>query len=328
MNKRERLEHAIAGEAVDRPPVMLYRHWQGDDQRSADLARAIFAFQNDFDWDMVVAAPTRHFLVTGYGVTDEWRDHPTGVRSIIKRPITRSLDWTELRTQEPERGDIGKQLECIRLLGNAFEGDGTPFVSVVYSPLTQAIQLAGRDELVRQIRMHPDRVKTGLNTLTESTLRFIEALRRTSISGILYVMDMADYASLSPAEYLDFGVPYDLKLLESLPDRWWLNIASVQGSAPMLQLITNYPVSGFNWQDQAGHPNLDHGLDQIPQGALCGGLSIGSHLNHGTPTIIQDAARQAFLMTARRRLILSTDQPIWITTPRSNIQAVRDSVES
>ena len=30
--KRKRLEATIAGEAVDRPPVALWRHWPGDDQ--------------------------------------------------------------------------------------------------------------------------------------------------------------------------------------------------------------------------------------------------------------------------------------------------------
>ncbi len=44
MNKRERLEKTFAGEATDRVPVALWRHWPGDDQRAADLAQSCVSF--------------------------------------------------------------------------------------------------------------------------------------------------------------------------------------------------------------------------------------------------------------------------------------------
>ena len=45
MNKRERLEAAIAGQSVDRVPVALWRHFPGDDQDPSDLAlpRSLFS---------------------------------------------------------------------------------------------------------------------------------------------------------------------------------------------------------------------------------------------------------------------------------------------
>jgi hypothetical protein len=49
MDKRERLEKTIAGEATDRAPVALWRHWPGDDQRAADLARSVVEFQQTYD---------------------------------------------------------------------------------------------------------------------------------------------------------------------------------------------------------------------------------------------------------------------------------------
>jgi len=50
IRKRERLEATIAGEAVDRPPVALWRHWPVDDQRGDELARASLVFQHTFDF--------------------------------------------------------------------------------------------------------------------------------------------------------------------------------------------------------------------------------------------------------------------------------------
>jgi len=72
MNKRERLEKSIAGEATDRIPVALWRHWPGDDQRAADLARSTIEFQTTYDWDFVNIAPAESYAVVDYGLQDEW----------------------------------------------------------------------------------------------------------------------------------------------------------------------------------------------------------------------------------------------------------------
>jgi len=53
MNKRERLEAAIAGQGVDRAPVALWRHFPGDDQDPVSLAAATIAFQQRWNFDKV-----------------------------------------------------------------------------------------------------------------------------------------------------------------------------------------------------------------------------------------------------------------------------------
>ena len=64
MRKRERLERSYhTGENVDRIPVALWRHWPGDDQRSADLARSVIDFQHDYNWDFIRVMPSHNFQV-------------------------------------------------------------------------------------------------------------------------------------------------------------------------------------------------------------------------------------------------------------------------
>jgi uroporphyrinogen decarboxylase len=327
MQRRERLERAIAGDPPDRVPVTLWRHFPGDDQRAADLARSIISFQQQYDWDLAVAQPSSQFSITGYGLQDEWRGSASGRRRITKRPILRSLDWTELRVQDPLRGDTGRQFECLNLLGNVFEAEGVPFVQVIYSPLAQAVRLAGMRALIRNLRMHPDRVRSGLNILTESTLRFVDILRRTHVSGILYMTELANYHHLTEAEYQTFGVPFDQKIIDSFSDRWWLNMLHVRGNAPMLRLFSNYRVQVLHWEDQHARPELERGLGLF-KGALCGGLSEQAHLLRGTPTEVREAARRALAALNGRRMILSAGRPIPVTTPLSNIQAVRDVVNT
>lgn len=327
MDKRERLEKTIAAEVTDRVPAALWRHWPGDDQRAADLAAAVVDFQRRYDWDFVRVLPSANCCITDYGVQDEWRGEIHGQRAVIRPVVHRSLDWTELRTLDPARGETGKYVEALRLICEALEADNVPIVQTIYSPLYQAARVAGPELVIRNMRTHPDRLRTGLNIITESTLRLIESTRRLPLAGIFYVCEHASYDTLSEAEYQSFGMPYDRKILESLPERWWFNALELRGSAPMLQLLSEYPVQVINWQDREARPSLSRARSMC-NNVVCGGLGPWQHLLKGTPATIRDVAREAIEQTHKRRFILSTGGPILATTPLSNIRAVREAVES
>lgn len=324
MERRQRIEKTLAGESVDRVPVFSWRFWQGDDQRSADLAKAVLQFQQAYDWDVVVVPPAPHALVSGYGLQDDWRGELSGKRTVLKYPIQRSLDWTELRPLDVLRGDTHKFLEALRLLNDAPALAGCPMLPVVFSPLTQALQLAPRQHFLRHLRTQPDRLQTGLNALTESTLRLLEAFKRLAIDGIYYVMEGASMSLLSEAEYEAFGLPYDEKVLQALPNKWWLSMAHFVGDAPMLKFASHLPVSAVGWEVSPHNPTLGDGK-LITQKATFGGVARAM-LHEGTPLSIKDVARHAVNATNGRKFFLSCDGASLVTTPLSNLQALRDSV--
>jgi uroporphyrinogen decarboxylase len=326
MNKRERLEKAISGEVVDRVPTALWRHFPGDDQRAADFAHSVVEFQKTYDWDFVKVTPANTSSVLDYGLQDEWRGAIEGTREVTRRTIKRSLDWTELRPLDPARGELAKYLDTLRMIGDGLSDSDAPIIATISSPLAQAEYLGGNTMLLRHLRTDPDRLKSALNILTENTLRLIEALKRTSISGIFYVTHHASFDTLSEDEYRDFGVPYDLKILEMLPSKWWLNIVHLHGNTPMFKLCGDYPVQVVNWHDRETEPDLALGKTLI-RGAVCGGLSQWNDLHQSTPAALRDAIRESINKTNGRRFILSTGCVSFITTPLSNLRAVRQSVE-
>ncbi|PJF40861.1 MAG: hypothetical protein CUN54_03600 [Phototrophicales bacterium] len=328
MNKRERLEKTIAGMPTDRVPVALWRHWPGDDQRPADLAYSIIEYQQLYDWDFVNVLPAESFCVIDYGVQDEWCGAADGRRKNTRRVVERSLQWTDLRPLEGIRGTLGRHVEGLRIIAEAFTpwDDPPPVVQTILSPLAQAELLAGRDVLMQHIRTRPDRLRTGLNTITESTLRFINAIRRLPVDGIFYVSRHANYSTMPESEYQEFGLPYDQKILEGLPERWWLNMLHLEGDAPMFRLMSQLPAQVINWADHKEHPTLDE-AKAIFNGAVCGGLSRWEHLHQGTPAIIRDVAKAAMFSTRNHRFILSAGGPTMITSPLSNIRAVRQVVD-
>jgi uroporphyrinogen decarboxylase len=324
VNKRERLEKTISGEPVDRIAVALWRHFPGDDQRAADLAAATIAFQQSYDWDFVKVTPASSFCISDYGVQDRWVGSLEGTREYTRRVVQRSLDWTELKVQDPKRGALGRQLQVLELLREAL-GEETPCIQTIFSPLAQARNIAGAEVLIRHMRTEPERVHTGLRTITESTLRFMDAMRKRGMSGIFYAIQHASHNVLCEDEYRAFGRPYDLQILEAT-ERWWFNIVHLHGPAPMFDLVADYPVQAINWHDREGGPDLAIGKSKFA-GAVCGGLSRWNPVHIGTPTEVREQARQAIQLTNQRRFILATGCVIMVTTPTSNIRAVRDVVE-
>jgi uroporphyrinogen decarboxylase len=327
MNKQERLIKTLAGEPTDRVPVSLWRHFPGDDQRAADLARSVVDFQKSYDWDFVKVTPASSFCVSDYGRHAEWEGKLEGTRTITKRVVDRSLDWTELRPLDPMRGALGRQIECIRLIGDGLRNEDAPIIQTIFSPLAQAKYLSGNELLLRHMRTHPDRVHTGLNAITESTLRFIDALKRSTIIGIYYAIQHASYDMMSEDEYRQFGLPYDRKILEALPEKWWLNVLHLHGDAPMFKLCSQLPVQAINWHDQETEPDLAQGRLSF-NGAVCGGLSRWQHVHHGTPNVIREQARVVIKVTNSRRFMLTSGYAILVTSPLSNIRAVREVVET
>src|SRR5690606_29881733 len=152
--------------------------------------------------------------------------------------------------------------------------------------------LVGSETLIKHLRQEPDRLKTGLNTITDNMLRFIDALRKTGIAGIFYAIQHASYQLLSEEEYRQFGQPYDLRLLSALPPEWWCNIVHLHGDAPMFDMVAQYPTQALNWHDRETTPDLTQGKLRF-KGAVCGGLGRWDAMHNGSPGAVREQAIQA-----------------------------------
>ena len=89
---KERLQTCLAGEAPDRPPVALWRHFPVDDLTPEGLAGATIDFQLTYDLDLVKVTPASSFEVRDWGAEDEWRGDPEGVRAYTRRVVERPQD--------------------------------------------------------------------------------------------------------------------------------------------------------------------------------------------------------------------------------------------
>ena len=323
MTKRKRLEAAIAGEEVDRLPVALWRHWPGDDQNAEALSAAHLKWQADYNWDLVKVGPASSYSVVDWGLRDEWEGHIEGTRKNTHLPIRSISDWKALRPLDPSKGMLAEQIKVLRLVGEGLRGD-TPFIATIFSPLSMAKHLAGNEVVISHLRHSPDALHHGLEVMTESILRFIDAARATGIDGIYYAVQHAAYPLLSRDEFATFGRPYDLRVLESAADLW-CNIVHLHGKSVMFDLVADYPMAFLNWHDRDTGITLAEGLAGTTA-AASGGVSQWTIHQEGPEGMLAEV-RDARAQTGDRRLLLGTGCVIMTTTPLRNIRALRESVE-
>jgi uroporphyrinogen decarboxylase len=318
------MEVCLSGAQPDRVPVALWRHFPVDDQTPEGLAQAALQFQRTFDFDLVKLTPESSFCLKDWGARDEWRGATEGTRDYTHRIIQNPEDWLKLRVLDPYQGHLKAQLDCLKTVCSEL-GEQTPVLQTIFSPLSQAKNLVGSGQLLVHLRKYPDLLRNGLSVILESTLRFIEAAKKTGIAGIFFAVQHAQYGLLSPQEYLEFGRAFDLEALAATQDLW-LNMLHLHGVDVMFELVSDFPVQIINWHDQETPPSLSQARSLFP-GVLCGGIQREASMVLGTPQDVAAEAQRAIQVTGGKRFLLGTGCVVPITAPYGNLLAARKSVE-
>ncbi|NCP86750.1 MAG: uroporphyrinogen decarboxylase [Anaerolineae bacterium CG_4_9_14_3_um_filter_57_17] len=324
LTHRQRIERCLAGQRPDRPPVALWRHFPGDDQTPETLAAATLNWQKTFDWDFVKVTPASSFCLKDWGAEDVWEGHAEGTRRYTNHVIQEPQDWLRLPVLDADAPHLAAQLHCLTLLRQELPPE-TPVVQTIFSPLAQAKNLAGDENLLAHMRQNPDVVWRGLETIMESTRRFVRAARTLGIDGIFYAVQHAQAQALAREEFNEFGRPFDLQVLEAaraMP----LNMLHLHGRNVYFNAVADYPVAILNWHDRDTAPNLAEAQNRF-KGIVCGGLRRET-LALGTPEQISAEAADALAQTGGARFLLGTGCVADVISPYGNLLAARMSVET
>ncbi len=320
---RERIQTCLRGETPDRTPIALWRHFPVDDQNPETLAASTLHFQNTYDFDIVKVTPASSFEVKDWGVEDQWTGDTEGSRRYTKRIIQEPGDWEKLPELEPTSPHLAGQLACLRLIRRSLSPE-TPMIQSIFSPLSQAKNLAGNETLITHIRKYPEAVHKGLDTIAKTTARFVETVCGTGADGIFYAVQHAQAELLSLEEYKTFGIPFDHMVLERSEDLW-CNMVHLHGKNIHFSLLDMYNFQIVNWHDRETYPSLTEGMGLF-KGTLCGGLRQDT-LVFEDQIRVKDEARDAILQTKGQHFILGTGCVVPVIASHGNLLAARRSVE-
>jgi uroporphyrinogen decarboxylase len=323
MTKRDRLAAAQAGEAVDRVPVALWRHFPVDDTDAQELATTAAAFQHQYDWDFIKLTPSSHYSVAGWGTEIAYRGHAHGTSEYITYPVASHQQWAQIQPLDVYSGALGQQLECVRQL-RKLVGPDVPIIETIFSPMDQARHLIGNGLEIVHLRRHPEHLRPALEVITGVTEAFVRAVIEVGADGIFYATQYARATHLNPDEYREVCRPLDIQILEAA-QAGTFNMLHLHGMHTYFDMFVDYPVHAINWHDRETGPSLAEGAQRFP-GLVIGGISQ-DEIVEGTPVSIRTLAQQAIAETGGKRMGLSTGCVLPTVAPWGNIRALRAAVK-
>ena len=315
MTRRQRFEALLAGKPADRVPRALWHHFPDADFKLEAFVEATLRFHRRHDLDLLKINPRSSFPVRDYGAQDGFDGDVLGRCHYVSAVVQSPADWHKLPVLDPSAGWLGQTGECIRRIVPGVNPD-TPVIATVFSPATQAKNLAGAARLLEHWREHPADLRAGLEILTESTLRFLQSLRRTRIDGLFYAIQECGLADLSPS-YEKMCGDLDRRILTAQP--YWLNVLHLHGKIVRFEDYTNYPVSVIHWDEVESGISLADGRKRFSR-LVSGGVPWP---DNGWPDVAEarNAARSAVERIGAERLMLSAGCVIPYKTPPEVVDA-------
>ena len=325
MTHWERLQAAIQGDEVDHLPISLWRHWPVEDETPQGLAAATIRWQHEYEFDLVKFMPTGTYGLEDWGAKTTRGSGPVGTRVVAKFAVTSAEAWPRLAQLDVTQGDLGRHIEAIRLAADGLR-NGVPILQTVFSPLTTAYKLAG-ERVYADLRRHPERLEEGLQIIADTTARFALASIRAGAHGVFFATQSSTYRLLNEAEYRQFGMPYDLMVLNAVRAETDLNMLHVHGEDIMFDLMADYPVQMLNWHDRITWPSLADASSRF-DGLLVGGIREFRTLRKGPVSAIQAEVHDARAQTDGRRLMLGAGCVIPTDIPATHVCAAVQAVMS
>jgi uroporphyrinogen decarboxylase len=325
MNRRERIRAALRGEAFDRPPVSLWRHFYDREGSAEALAGAMLEFQTTYEWDFMKVNPRASYHVEDWGIRTKRPgtgplDKPKVVEPVIRRPE----DWDRIRPLDSTRGVLGEHLDAEERIAAVVQGD-VDWVMTVFNPISVAADLVVDDALfVEHLRRHGERVHAALRVITESFAAFTRETMARGASGLFFATtDWANDTRIDRALVEEFGRPYDLQILAEAPDAV-LNTLHVCGPGAYLKELADYPVAVLSWDaHDRGNPSIAAMRSATKKTLLTGISHEGTFLN-GPVEAIREEARAAIAESGGTRFILGPGCAVPAASPREHYPAVRE----
>ena len=328
MTRWERVDAALHGAEVDRVPISLWKHYHLQDRAPGQLAELTLSLHRQFDTDLIKLTPSGLYTIQDWGPAIQFgRDDD--FLPLVARPVINSADeWEALPKLDVNKGALRRELETIHHVAAGLDGSA-PFMMTIFSPLNIAYKLCGDkltgEKVVHYIRQVPRQLHAGLSIIRDVVIDYAAACLEAGASGIFFATQMATADLMTPQEFEEFGMAYDLPVLDTLVGRSRVTMLHVCQQNLMFDLIADYPVDVINWATCSSGVTLAlaRGMTDKP---LAGGLSLDVLLN-GTEDDVRNQVREAIAQAGPRGFILAPDCVIQGPTPDANLAAARRAVE-
>jgi len=318
-------------------PWLRYYSWEKSTRDGEELARAHLAFLQQLDYKMDLLKVTSwHFGSFQWGT--KWRftnndEYPQKVEV----PVKQTEDWRKLWVLDPKK-ELREWLRTISILSREI-GRTMPFMFTIHSPMMQALhQVSTPERVYADMKSHPDALKEGLETITQTCIDFSKACINEGAPGIFYGIGGGGqtWSRMDRRQLEEFQLHYDKKVLEAVRDLpvKMLHICGKTGEDPQTNgglmesgWFKQYAVDAINWWDtrytSASTAKKIYG-DKF---CVCAGLDQDI-TKTGTPEQVENQVKKAIDSTAKGGgFMIASGCTVLTPAPLENINAVGRAVE-
>lgn len=264
LTSRQRVERALAGGDVDRPPLSLWHHFGLEKDGPDAHATATLAFHRQFGTDLVK------------------------VMSDFPYPKPAAGAWFELKA---EPNPFPAQLRALETIRRSLAGDAL-FVETIFNPWNVAEKLSSPEEVQRLKREQPARLLEALEVIARAEASHATRAVAAGASGIFLAIANAVPAVLTPEEYARFSEPFDRIVLQAVSSAP-LNILHLHGDTVYLDRFhTGWPAAAISYSTHGTGVGIA-ALRQRYAGVVIGGIDETHYrtLDEATLRAQADAAR-------------------------------------
>ena len=207
LGHKERVDRALLGQEVDRPPFSLWHHF--NKPTPEEEAQSLVEFHQRYDTDIVKAMNDFDY------------------------PRSTTGKWYEIT---PTDSPYPKQLETLELVRNGLNGD-VYFIDTLFGPYFTAQLLLGAEPEYADRKLSENQVLVEtsvgirafqkrspqawhdmMGAITESTINHINKTTKIGTSGALVSIMNATEKFNSIEDYDQFSRPYDKRIMDALSD--------------------------------------------------------------------------------------------------------------
>lgn len=324
MSKKERIIATLNKQEVDRLPFSMWYHLPHIDQDPVQLAEVQIELAHCYDLDFIKMMPFGNYAAHDFGLSVTFYCTETQPAFQRKFAIENVKQWTEIEPLPGYFGTYGKQVLFARQMQKQLKREEIPYVQTIFSPLTTAKKLAG-PRVFKDMRSHSEYLHQALAAITETTISFIKLNIDAGVSGFFFATQCANSDLLSEEEYDEFGVKYDIKVINSYKDLTYFNIVHIHGDNIMFEKVAQYPCNCINWHDRTVAPSMAEARN-ISEKCFLGGISR-DWLSQAKPEEIRSYIKEVVLTAGRAGLMITPDCAARLNTPRINFYAARIAIE-
>jgi len=322
MTKYERVLAALQRKPVDRVPVSFWWHYPEIDHDPDQLAVAMVRDCRAFDLDFVKMMPSGMYGVEDWGCKVGDPDPEFGFKRLLAGPVRGIEDWRKIALQVPDEGARARELRCLWRVREEV-GPDVPIFQTIFSSLTGAAKLAGRDHLLAHLRTDEAAVLPALEAITVTEEAYVAACLDHGASGVFLATQFAGDGLITEPEHERWCAPFERRLLRTLQGRSEFGIMHLHGQRIHLDRFLTYPVPALSWEDSS--ISTQAGRDRFP-GIVVGGLDRMGWTVSGTPTQVRAKTAELLQAMGSARFILAPGCVMPLRMPPENLRAIREAV--